>query len=238
MEIWSLLAFGVLVGVQHALEADHLAAVAALSARRTTRRGALLRGACWGIGHTVALFAICGTALLLGLTVESRIEAALELCVGVMVALLGLGVLRSALVRRIHFHVHDHGDGTVHLHAHSHAGDPARHSSSPHHHRHPRQALPKALAVGLVHGAAGSGAVLVLVVAAANSWLVALAYIACFGLGSIAGMAALSVVVSFPLGAAARGAAWLNKAALAGIGAIAVVIGGDIIVESWGAIGL
>lgn len=237
MEMWSLLAFGVIVGMQHALEADHLAAVAALSAGKSTRRGLVLRGAWWGVGHTVALFAISLSVILLGRTVSSGVEAWLELCVGVMVAGLGLNLLRVMIRRRVHFHRHDHGGGRVHFHAHSHAGEAADHAASAHRHRHPVHGLGKAMAVGLLHGAAGSGGLLALVIAATKSAAVALGYIACFGLGSIIGMAALSFVASFPLRAAERGAAWLNTATLSTIGLAAVLIGGNTIVGGWQSIG-
>ena len=75
MEIWSVLIFGVLVGMQHALEADHLAAVAALSAKKSSPRQLVLRGAYWGLGHTLSLFAICGAVILLGLAITERVEA-------------------------------------------------------------------------------------------------------------------------------------------------------------------
>lgn len=237
MEMWSLLAFGMVIGMQHALEADHLAAVAALSARKSTRRGLLLRGASWGFGHSIAIFAICGTIIVLGVTMSGRIEAILELGVGLMVAGLGANVLHKVIRRRIHFHLHDHGGGRSHFHAHSHQGENADHAASAHRHGHPEQDLLKALAVGLMHGAAGSGALLVLVVAAAKSAEIALAYVACFGLGSIIGMAVLSFVASFPLRAAERGAAWLNTATMATIGVFALLIGGDIVIDSWRAIG-
>ena len=238
MEIWSLLAFGALVGMQHALEADHLAAVAALSARPSTRRGLILRGAWWGFGHTIALFTICGSVLLLGLSLGNGLQATLEFAVGIMVSGLGLNVLWTIYRRRIHFHAHEHDDGMRHLHAHAHETEKKRdHADSLHKHHHPRHGLVKALTIGLVHGAAGSGALLVLLVAAANSAGMALAYIACFGLGSIAGMAALSFVASFPLNAAARGARWLHTATLATIGLFALAIGANMAMSNWGAIG-
>lgn len=242
IEMFSLLAFGALVGMQHALEADHLAAVAALSARRSSRRSLVLRGAWWGIGHTAALFAITGTVVVLGVSIGSRTEAVLELCVGIMVAALGINVLRVIIRRRIHVHAHEHGDGVVHLHVHSHDGEGRAepkpvHRANPHDHVHPERGLIKALAVGLVHGAAGSGALLVLLVAATNSLETTLAYIACFGLGSILGMAALSFVASFPLTAAARGARWLHNTTMAAIGVFALAIGGNTVVAGWRAIG-
>jgi hypothetical protein len=227
--LWSILLFGCLAGMSHALEADHLAAVAALSARRSSRRQLVLRGAWWGAGHTVALFAICSLVIFAGLSISPGLAAALELCVGVMIVGLGAHVLLTISRRRIHFHVHDHG-GERHVHAHSHAADPRPHADSLHDHGHRQGGALRALAVGLVHGAAGSAALLVLAVAAAQSAATAVAYVVAFGLGSIAGMAALSFVVSFPLTALQRGAAWLNLTTTIAIGAMALVIGGELVV--------
>lgn len=231
MALWSILLFGCLAGMSHALEADHLAAVAALSSKRSSRHQFVLRGAWWGVGHTIALFAICGLVIVAGLSISTGIEAGLELCVGIMIAGLGGHVLLTMRRRKIHFHVHDH-DGDRHIHAHSHAGDPRPHGEILHDHTHRAGSPHRALAVGLVHGAAGSGALLVLVVAAAQSAATGLAYVAAFGIGSIAGMAALSFVVSFPLTALQRGAAWLNTATTVAIGAVALFIGGSLVVES------
>lgn len=231
MAVWSILLFGCIAGMSHALEADHLAAVATLSAKRSSRRQLVLRGAWWGAGHTLALFAICSLVIFAGLSISVELEAALELCVGVMIVGLGAHVLITMKRRRIHFHVHDHG-GERHIHAHSHADDERPHAESLHEHAHRRGGLLRALSVGLVHGAAGSGGLLVLAVAAAQSAATALAYVATFGIGSIIGMAALSFVVSFPLTAMQRGAAWLNLATTIAIGAMALFIGGELVVAS------
>jgi hypothetical protein len=231
MEIWSVLVFGMLVGMQHALEADHLAAVAALSAKKSSPRQLVLRGAYWGLGHTMALFAICGAAILLGLAITERVEAVLEFCVGVMIVLLGAHVLFTLATRRIHFHVHQHG-GERHVHAHAHAGESTGHDASPHAHAHPGGGFIKALIVGLVHGAAGSGALLVLIVAVSQSTAWALFYVLSFGLGSIIGMAALSFVATYPLKFLAKGAGWLDRAVMAAIGGFAVLIGGGLAIEN------
>lgn len=233
MDVGFLLIFGALVGMSHALEADHLAAVAALGAKRATRSQLVMRGAWWGVGHTLALMAVCGAAILLGWVITAEIEATLELCVGLMIAGLGVHVLWTLRHRRIHFHAHEH-DGKRHLHAHSHLGETKPHGAAAHSHPHPRGGLVKALAVGLVHGAAGSGALLVLVVAATKSATVALVYVAAFGIGSIIGMAVLSFIASWPLKALDRGAAWLDAAVMAAVGLFAIVIGGGLIVGSAG----
>ncbi len=231
MTLWSILLFGCLAGMSHALEADHLAAVAALSAKRSSRRQLVVRGAWWGAGHTIALFAICSVVIFAGLSITGEFAAALELCVGVMIVALGAHVLLTMKRRQIHFHVHEHS-GERHIHAHSHSDDVQPHAKSLHDHAHRHGNSGRALLVGLVHGAAGSGGLLVLAVAAAQSATTALAYVAAFGLGSMVGMAALSFIVSFPLTALQRGAAWLNAATTIAIGAMALFIGGELIVEN------
>jgi sulfite exporter TauE/SafE len=233
---WSVFALGALIGMQHALEADHLAALAALR-HDGSHRHLVLRGAYWGLGHTVALFAVCALVLVLGVTLSETVEASLEFAVGAMVLLLGANVLRTLRRRRIHFHSHDHGDGRRHVHAHAHMGDDVPHYESPHRHAHPRGSLLRAMAIGLVHGTAGSGALLVLAVAATGSTLAALLYVLSFGAGSILGMAALSLVASVPLKTLERGAAWLNTSVMAAIGLFAMFVGGTLMVDSWQTIG-
>ena len=82
MEFYTLLLLGGLIGMQHALEADHLAAVAALSDKRSSRRALVLRGSAWGLGHTITLLTICGALLLLEETISPHTEAMLEFAVG------------------------------------------------------------------------------------------------------------------------------------------------------------
>lgn len=227
---------GFLIGMQHALEADHLAAVGAMAARRGgSRRSLVLRGAVWGLGHTITLFAICSAVILLGLTLTDRVAATMEFAVGVMLVVLGLDVLRRLWKERIHFHVHRHDDGKPHVHAHSHAGETVAHAASDHRHRH-REGLPlRALAVGLVHGAAGSAGLLALAVAATGEPAVALAYVALFGVGSILGMALLSLVASWPLIAVERHAKLAHRAIGLGAGGLAIVLGLFVMTETAGA---
>ena len=102
--------------------------------------------------------------------------------------LIGLGahVLWRLWRDRVHFHRHGHGDGTVHIHAHSHAGETLPHARAPHAHAHGFRW--RTLLVGLMHGMAGSAALLVLAVSQASSPAVGLGYVALFGIGSMIGM--------------------------------------------------
>lgn len=231
MEYYSLLLLGGLIGMQHAFEADHLAAVAALSERRGTRRALVLRGSVWGLGHTITLLTICGALLLLGEAIAPRTEAMLEFVVGVMIVLLGLNVLFGVWQRRPHFHIHRHDEGREHMHVHVHDGE-VPHVESAHAHAHHGLGLGRALLVGMVHGAAGSAGLLILA-AAANSIPQALGYVLTFGFGSIAGMAALTFVVSFPLRWMERCANWVTTSTFVTIGCAAIFVGVSLLRESW-----
>ncbi|MEO1505433.1 MAG: hypothetical protein AAFU68_14565 [Pseudomonadota bacterium] len=97
------LAIGFLVGMSHALEADHVAAVGAMAADPKAgrgRRNLVLRGAAWGLGHTITLFALCTLVILFGVALTDATSAALEFGVGVMLVLLGIDVLRRTRARR------------------------------------------------------------------------------------------------------------------------------------------
>ncbi len=203
----SILALGLLIGLRHAFEAEHLAAVASLATRsRSLREGALL-GAAWGLGHTLTLFVVGGAGLLMGETLPPAWARNLEFAVGLMLLALGADVIRRARRQRLHVHVHDHGDGLRHVHAHRHEPEPAEG------HQHAHNGLPRrAVAVGLMHGLAGSAALLLLTLQTTGSVAVGLAYIGLFGIGSVIGMAALSVVVALPMRASAgRLARWHGR---------------------------
>ena len=220
-----LIALGFLAGMGHALEPDHLAAVGAMATGKNSRRSMVLRGAAWGLGHTITLLAICSAVILLGMVLTGRTAAMLESAVGVMLIVLGVDVLWRMHRAKVHFHLHDHSDGERHFHAHSHLGEQVPHHASRHEHAHPHKFPLKALAVGLVHGAAGSAALLALVVASVGDPLLAVVYVLLFGVGSIAGMASLSFIASWPLGYAERFAKRLHRALNLSLAVLALGLG-------------
>ena len=199
MTLASILALGFLLGVRHATEADHLAAVATLATRSRSLGHTVLQGVAWGTGHTLTLMLFGGAALVLGLVVPARAAQALELAVGVMLVVLGADALYRLRRERVHFHAHRHPDGVTHFHAHSHRGESAPHDPARHEHRHLRGLPGRALLVGMVHGMAGSAALILLSLEALRSPAWGFAYVAIFGLGSILGMALLSAAIAVPL---------------------------------------
>ena len=230
MTALSILAVGLLLGMQHATEADHLAAVATLATRQGSLGQTVRQGVAWGVGHALTLMVFGGAVLLLGQAISPGLEQALETAVGVMLVLLGADVLRRMVRDRIHFHVHRHGPRVAHVHAHSHRGEGA-HAESAHRHAHPRRWPLRALAVGMMHGLAGSAALVVLALQALPSAGLGLGYIALFGLGAIAGMALLSAVVALPLRISSRRLTGLHRSMTALIGAGSCVLGIVMVVE-------
>jgi len=235
----SILLLGLFIGMQHALEADHLAAVSAIAARQRSVRRIVAHGAIWGLGHTLTLMAVAGGAVVLGVAIGPDLSAALETAVGVMLVGLG-GHLVVRLIRdRIHFHMHVHKNGhgpgqgdVVHFHAHAHAGETEDHARSDHDHEHPERFPVRTLLVGLMHGLAGSAALLVLTASTVESAGLGFAYIVLFGVGSMAGMAALSMVIAVPLAYSARVLTWANRAVQGGVGAATMALGLYVIYEN------
>lgn len=227
----SLLFVGFLLGMRHALDADHMAAVAALATRSDTVSDSMRQGAVWGVGHTVTLFLFGSMVLLTDGLMPHRLVQALEIGVGLMLVLLGSQVLWRFVHERIHFHLHRHDDGTCHFHAHSHAGEQAH--PAIHQHRHPAgHSFPlRALLVGLMHGMAGSAALILLTLQTVNSPWTGMLYIALFGIGSIAGMAALSVVIAIPLRYSTTGLTGLHNALQVVIGSVTILIGGMLVYD-------
>ncbi|MDQ3906810.1 MAG: high-affinity nickel-transport family protein, partial [Acidobacteriota bacterium] len=116
-----VLSLGFALGLRHATEADHLVAVTTVvSEQRSVWRSTLV-GALWGAGHTASLFAAGVVVILLNVTIPERVAALLELCVALMIVLLGSRVLYLLLSsrREVHTHTHAHG-GRVHTHLHFH----------------------------------------------------------------------------------------------------------------------
>jgi len=202
----TLLILGFLIGMRHALEADHVAAVASLATRSQTIGETVRQGVAWGAGHTLTLFLFGSMVLMLDLTMPEIFVNYLEFGVGLMLIGLGADVLWRMAHKRIHFHSHCHTDGTVHFHAHAHIGKTHDFHHHDHHHRFPARAL----IVGLMHGMAGSAALILLTLNTIPSTWMGLVYMALFGIGSMAGMAALSAAIALPLRGSSRGLTWLH----------------------------
>ncbi len=221
----SILLLGFLLGMRHAFEADHVAAVATLATRVNSVTKSIQQGAAWGLGHTLTLFLFGSIVLFVANIVPENMVNWLEFAVGLMLIFLGIDVIRRLMRDRVHFHVHAHDTGDVHFHAHSHKGEKRKnHDAQSHHHTH-RNGFPfRALLIGLMHGMAGSAALILLSLQTVSSPWLGLLYIALFGVGSILGMSLFSLVIAIPL-RASRHLTWLYGSLQALIGTGTVILG-------------
>jgi high-affinity nickel permease len=194
-----ILLLGLVTGLRHSIEADHVAAVLSVVAsnQKNIKRASIL-GAIWGLGHTTSLFIAGLLVLLLAVNISENVSSRLEFGVGIMLIFLGITTFTGWSMGKFfkglrdqkssssssHKHIHYHNGNVLHSHDHVH--------DSGHRHGH------KALIIGMVHGMAGSGALLLAVLSTINSIPLGLAYIAIFGAGSIVGMAGTSTIMGIP----------------------------------------
>ena len=200
----SLLALGFALGLKHATEADHLAAVSTIVSDRKSVWSASLVGGLWGIGHTISLLVAGVAVIALHFEISDRLARGLEFCVALMLVILGFDTLRKlARGGHLHMHLHRHGDH-VHVHPHVHEESSVHRGTRTHEdlaNRHTHHALrigPRPLIVGMIHGLAGSGALMLLVLSTISSPWIGMSYILVFGIGSIGGMMLMSFVLSLP----------------------------------------
>jgi len=200
ISILSLLGLGFVLGLKHALDADHLAAVSTMATEKRSLLGSSLIGACWGLGHTLSLMIAGSLVILLHLEIGERTSKTLEFGVGIMLIVLGLNaLLKLARGGKVHIHAHEH-DGHWHVHPHIHEN---QHHEAPHTH-HGLKIGARPLVVGMVHGMAGSAALTLLVLATIPSPVLGFIYIVVFGIGSIGAMTIMSTVFALPSKLAAQ----------------------------------
>lgn len=244
LAFYSIVAIGFWLGMQHATNADHVIAVSTIVSRQRSIKHAALIGILWGVGHTITIFFVGAAIILFGLVIPKRLGLTMEFSVGIMLIVLGilnlLGVLRwlsekwtpARAPGHSHAHIHVHGD-YVHSHSHGHA---------PETHGHADDATPvswmdrtfggiglyntlRPLAIGLVHGLAGSAFVAYLVLQLIRNPFAAVAYLLVFGIGTIAGMMLLTAVIAMPFKFSQSRFSRLNRALGVASGAISLCFG-------------
>jgi ABC-type nickel/cobalt efflux system permease component RcnA len=190
---FGILILGLGIGLRHALDTDHLAAVSAIVSERKNWFSSLLIGGLWGVGHTASLL-LAGMAVILMKFDIGKYEKPLEFCVALMLIALGANVLyKLARGGRMHLHGHSHA-GHMHVHPHLHDDKPEPANS-----HHGLKLSLRPVIIGMVHGLAGSAALMLAVLATIKSTALAFAYIIIFGVGSIGGMMVMSLILSLPI---------------------------------------
>ncbi|ABX13049.1 high frequency lysogenization protein HflD [Nitrosopumilus maritimus] len=189
---------GLVVGIQHAFEPDHVAAVSTqiskskylqksvgASLKESLTKSSIL-GALWGAGHTTTLVLIGFLVYVLAITIQDQIFFGFEFAVGLMLVFLGITTIVNKKIQLKHKHPHQHKDGTIHLDEHN-------HNDSDHRHAH------KSYLIGLIHGLAGSGSLVVLTATTLENIELVLSFIMIFGIGSMIGMTLVGGLMGIPL---------------------------------------
>jgi len=248
----SIIALGFFLGMRHATDPDHVIAVTTIVSRQRSIRHAALIGILWGLGHTITIFLVGSAIILFGVVIPPRLGLTMELSIGLMLILLGVlnlsGITRwiaetftppapdsngdSHSHAPLHTHAHGHGDF---IHAHPHRHEPESHG-------HAEDATPvgwmdrtfgqlglyqavRPLAVGLVHGLAGSAAVALLVLTTIRDPRWAIAYLLVFGVGTIAGMMLITAAIALPFKYSQSRFVRLNRGLAVASGLISIAFG-------------
>lgn len=245
--LFSIIALGFFLGMRHATDPDHVIAVSTIVSRHRSMKHAAVIGGLWGVGHTLTILIVGGGIILFGWVIPARIGLSMEFSVGLMLILLGIlnltGILQWVTntfspnqngigVGVLHSHAHSHGD---YIHTHPHAHRPEAHphelTKAPvnwfdrHFGRLGLYNSVRPLAVGLVHGLAGSAAVALLVLTTIPRPKWAVAYLFLFGVGTIAGMMLITGAMGAPIAYGDKRFARLNDGLRVASGLISVAFG-------------
>jgi ABC-type nickel/cobalt efflux system permease component RcnA len=230
--VTALLGLGLIFGLKHATEVDHVVAVSTIvSEHRSVWRSAII-GGLWGAGHTAALLVVGLGLLVFRLPLPALVATGLEF--GVALMIIGLGgltvvrVLRRRADVHIHRHTHD-GESHVHFHFHEQGTEHERpgHSApipAKHTHEVSRLGL-KPVLVGAMHGLAGSAGLTLLVLTQIESVGLGMLYLGVFGLGSTLGMLLMSSLIGLPFVFSGKRFSNINQGLQAVAGCLSIAFG-------------
>jgi ABC-type nickel/cobalt efflux system permease component RcnA len=227
----AILGLGFLLGMRHATDPDHVVAITTIVTKEQGIAKAGVIGALWGLGHTFTIFVVGTIIILFQVTISPRIGLSMELAVAAMLILLGVlnltGTLRWLQER---FSPNPQAPSDASTFGDRPSGMHLCDSTVP---TEPQSVEPKLgryrllqsggiynvlrpLAVGIVHGLAGSAAVALLVMATIHDPWWAITYLFLFGVGTVAGMTIITAAIAMPFAFSGKGfSAWNRRVALA-----------------------
>ncbi|MFZ0888436.1 MAG: hypothetical protein WA005_08285 [Candidatus Binataceae bacterium] len=246
----SVLVLGLVLGMRHATDPDHVVAVTTIVTRESRLAVAARIGLFWGLGHTLTVFVVGAGIILFKIAIPVRLGLAMEFAVAVVLIVLGMSavrqIIRAALPAAwrapdadrtliVHSHRHQHGTRThAHSHVHDANGEASRNDLREPHadHRWPsttalaiRYPLTRAFGVGLVHGLAGSAAIALFVLAAIPGPLWGVLYLLVFGAGTLLGMILITTTIGVPFTVASKRATALHDGLAIASGLVSFAFG-------------
>lgn len=218
--LFTTIALGFALGIKHALDADHVVALSTIVSQYRSPMRAAMAGVFWGIGHTATLLIVGIGVIGFKLVIPNQLVLVMEFVVGVMLVILGIQTLWQLRPNKEHTHTHIHEDERE-LHIHEHVHGSTKNQSNIHHSRFQHRSL----FVGMIHGLAGSGALMLLVLSTIQSSLEGIIYILIFGMGSILGMMITSALIGLPFSLSAERFTHMNEAIKFAAGVLSIVLG-------------
>lgn len=211
-------------GFVHAFEADHLLAVSNIVSQRSNMRSSMKDGIFWGLGHASTIFFIGLLMIVFKAGISDQYFRYFESLVGIMlIALAVYRLVKFFRIKKIVVHVHPHiHDGEEHQHLHVHIGD-----RQVHQHKHSL-----AYSVGLVHGLAGSGALILIAMSQMKNPVDGLFYLIIFGLGCVVGMWAAAGLFSIPFSKKLMQAQMLQNVLIIVTSLLCLLYGGKVIYDN------
>jgi len=188
----TILSLGFVLGIKHAIEPDHVIAVSTIASQSKQLFRSTLAGVFWGIGHTATLLVFGIVLILMKGEIPEKWAMSLEFLVGIMLVYLGVKTVLSFKNIHLHRHKHDENEQHKHLHSHVHMG---HHN---HKHKHNKISYLNSMLIGIVHGLAGSGAMVLLTMSTVSGIWDAAIYIIIFGAGTVIGMLFFTTIIGIP----------------------------------------
>ena len=223
----SVLALGFLLGLRHATDSDHVVTITTISTKEKSIKGSALIGILWGIGHSITVTLIGIPIIFFSLKIPPKILLTLEFSVGVMLVILGIVNLygiRSQIVKTISNIIHKHNHSHLSQeHSHLHIHLPNKSNNKTHH----LELFPVIgpIFVGLMHGLAGSSAIVILILSTINNRILAAFYLVIFHVGVIMGMIIITTLLGASIKVANQKIAFINKYLVAGSGILSIAFG-------------
>lgn len=211
-----ILLVSLLLGLRHASDPDHLAAVTTLIASEEERKRAHkagLMGFLWGLGHGTTLVILGLPLVLFGRYLPEPVQQAAETLIGVIIVSLAVRLLLRWRRGLYHAHVHNHDGGPSHRHVHSHRED----ESHEHAHAAPLRTPLSAYGIGLVHGIGGSGGLTLLLLSTISDRTQAAAALLLFAVGTAVSMALLSTAFGLAIAGGPLGRNFERMAPVLGV---------------------
>jgi nickel/cobalt exporter len=191
---------GLILGMRHSTDADHVVAISTIVSKQRSIRNAAFIGSVWGMGHTITIFTVGSLIILFGVEIPPRIGLSLEFSVALMLILLGVLNL-TGVMQKVTAYLTPASMAPVNPteNAANGAKSAAKGLYQNSVGRIGLYQCARPLAIGLVHGLAGSAAVALLVLSTIHSPVWATVYLLIFGAGTMIGMMCMTAIIALPL---------------------------------------